>query len=139
MSTKSNGAATQIAEMIVGALEERGAFEEQTNPLAGAFEVERKLNKKIHLRSEVFEFTPGISTGAKGDQHVSLDVTVNDHYAGQLLFHPQRETWYYLTDAQPLLDGGEEADIAGESSDFTSAVRGLCKLKWPKLYKEMDL
>ena len=36
-------------------------------------------------------------------------------------------------------DGTEVGDIAGESSDFTSAVRGLCKSKWPKLWKEMDL
>ncbi len=54
-------------------------------------------------------------------------------------FEVERKSWYYLTDAQRLLDGSEEAYIAGESGDFTAAARGLCKSKWPKLYKEMDL
>lgn len=105
-----------------------GAIERATEEIAGS-----------HLRSEKFDFKPGVSTGDKGDKHVSLDVRVNDCYAGQLLFHPERDVWYFLTDPQPMLDGTEAGDIAGESSDFTAAVRGLCKSKWPKLWKEMDL
>lgn len=132
-------ATEEIAGSLLGILEKEGVFEEESNPLAGAFEVERKLNKKIHLRAERFQFKPGVSTGDKGERHVSLDVSVNECYAGQLLFHPARGVWYFLTDPQPMLDGTEAGDIAGESSDFTAAVRGLCKSKWPKLWKEMDL
>ena len=113
---KAEQAATAIAGSLLGILEEKGVFDEE----------------KIGFRA-------GVSTGDGGEKHVSLDVEVNECYAGQLLFHPARGVWYFLTDPQPLLDGTEVGDIAGESSDFTSAVRGLCKSKWPKLWKEMDL
>ena len=120
---KAEQAATAITGSLLGILEEKGVFDEE----------------KIHLRAEKFGFKAGVSTGDGGEKHVSLDVEVNECYAGQLLFHPARGVWYFLTDPQPLLDGTEVGDIAGESSDFTSAVRGLCKSKWPKLWKEMDL
>lgn len=107
------------------------------NPLSGAIWLDRKTTKKAFLNRNKFRFEPTVSTGFGGEPELSFSVYVNGHFAGQLFFAPKLGEWYHLTEPQLTLDGKEEGDPVGLASEFDSAVKNLCKSKWPTLYKEM--
>lgn len=111
-------------------------IEETLNPLSGVFHIKRGATK-LEILLDKFEFAACLTQDADNDVAAGLDVKVNGHHAGQLIFWPEKGEWYHLGQAEAGLFGIPVADPVGFSSDFAVALKNLIKDKWPDLFKEM--
>jgi hypothetical protein len=111
-------------------------MEPTINPLSGVFNLKMGA-KKVLILLDKFEFEPRLLEDHDNETAIGLDVRVNGHYAGALLFHPETGDWFHLGYAQEGLFGLPVADPVGHSTDFAVALTNLLKDKWPDLYKEM--